>query len=40
MGAIGAILMTQEDKETQKKWIGLSRLNQYLQDHREKQASL
>jgi predicted CoA-substrate-specific enzyme activase len=40
MGAIGAILMVQEDKESKKKWMGLSRLNQYLRDHREEQTSL
>ena len=40
MGAIGAILMAQEDKGSKKEWIGLSRLNQYLRDHREEKASL
>jgi len=40
MGAIGAILMVQEDKGSREQWIGLSRLNQYLRDHREEQASL
>ena len=40
MGAIGAILVAQEDKESKKEWDGLSRFNQYLQDHREEQASL
>ncbi len=40
MGAIGTILVTQEDKDCKKKWIGLSRLNQYLRDHREEQVSL
>jgi predicted CoA-substrate-specific enzyme activase len=40
MGAIGAILVAQEDKESKKQWNGLSRLNQYLQDHREERASL
>ena len=40
MGAIGAILMAQEEREHQRGWIGLSRLNQYLQDHREEQVSL
>ncbi|NWG03358.1 MAG: CoA activase, partial [Syntrophaceae bacterium] len=40
MGAIGAILVSQEGQEPQKGWIGLTQLNQYLQDHREEQASL
>ncbi len=40
MGAIGAILITQEEKKNKGEWIGLSRLNQYLKDHREEQASL
>jgi predicted CoA-substrate-specific enzyme activase len=40
MGAIGAILVAQEDKGSKKEWVGLSRLNQYLKDHREEQASL
>jgi predicted CoA-substrate-specific enzyme activase len=40
MGAIGAILVAQEDKESKKEWSGLSRLHQYLQDHREEQAPL
>ena len=40
MGAIGAILVTQEDKESERDWVGLSRLNQYLKDHREEQAPL
>jgi predicted CoA-substrate-specific enzyme activase len=40
MGAIGAILVTQEEKGSKRKWIGLSRLNQYLRDHREEQVPL
>jgi predicted CoA-substrate-specific enzyme activase len=40
MGAIGAILVAQEEKESQREWIGLDRLNQYLRDHREEQTSL
>jgi len=40
MGAIGAILVAQEDKESKKEWSGLSRFNQYLQDHREERVSL
>jgi predicted CoA-substrate-specific enzyme activase len=40
MGAIGAILVTQEEKGSKRKWIGLSRLNQYLKDHREERVSL
>jgi predicted CoA-substrate-specific enzyme activase len=40
MGAMGAVLVALEDKKSKKEWLGLSRLNQYLQDHREEQASL
>ena len=40
MGAIGAILVTQESSEVKGGWIGLSRLNQYLQDHKEDQTPL
>ena len=40
MGAMGAILLAQEDEESRKEWNGLSRLNQYLKDHREEKASL
>ena len=40
MGAIGAILVAQEDKESKREWIGLGRLNQYIRDHREEKASL
>ena len=40
MGAIGAILVTQEDKGSKREWIGLSRLNQYLKDHRETETPL
>jgi predicted CoA-substrate-specific enzyme activase len=40
MGAIGAILVAQEEKENKGEWIGLSRLHQYLRDHREELASL
>ena len=40
MGAIGAILVAQEDKGSKREWIGLSRLNQYLKDHRETETSL
>ena len=40
MGAIGAILVAQEGKESPREQIGLSRLNQYLRDHREEQTSL
>ncbi|MGZ3524063.1 MAG: acyl-CoA dehydratase activase [Thermodesulfobacteriota bacterium] len=40
MGAIGAILVAQEDKESQRGWAGLSRLAQYLRDHREEKTSL
>ncbi len=40
MGALGAILVTQESSESKKGWTGLDRLNQYLQDHREEKTSL
>jgi predicted CoA-substrate-specific enzyme activase len=40
MGAIGAILVSQQDAGSRREWNGLSRLNQYLKDHREEQASL
>jgi predicted CoA-substrate-specific enzyme activase len=40
MGAIGAVLVALEDKKSKKEWLGLSRLNQYLKDHREEQTSL
>jgi predicted CoA-substrate-specific enzyme activase len=40
MGAIGAILVAQENSEFKEGWIGLSRLNQYLQDHKEDQTPL
>ena len=40
MGAIGAILVAQEDKGSKKEWIGLDRFNQYLGDHKEEQTSL
>ena len=40
MGAIGSILVTQESSEVKEGWIGLSRLNQYLQDHKEDQTPL
>ncbi|HUL20523.1 MAG TPA: acyl-CoA dehydratase activase [Thermodesulfobacteriota bacterium] len=40
MGAIGAVLVALEDKKSKKEWLGLNRLNQYLKDHRDEQASL
>ena len=40
MGAIGAVLVTQESQEIKKGWRGLNRLYQYLQDHQEEQAPL
>ena len=40
MGAIGAVLVALEEKKSKKEWLGLNRLNQYLQDHREEQTSL
>jgi len=40
MGALGAILVTQEGREGKRGWTGLSRLNQYLRNHREEKTSL
>jgi predicted CoA-substrate-specific enzyme activase len=40
MGAVGAVLVAQQDAGGRRGWNGLSRLNQYLKDHREEQASL
>ena len=40
MGAIGAILVAQEDKISKREWMGLSLFNQYLRDHREEKVSL
>jgi predicted CoA-substrate-specific enzyme activase len=40
MGAIGAVLMTQESKGAEKDWPGLSRLHQYLKEHQEEQVPL
>ena len=40
MGAIGSILVAQEDKGSKREWNGLHRLDQYLQDRREEQAPL
>ncbi len=40
MGAIGAVLVALEDGKGRKEWLGLDRLNQYLDDHREEQTSL
>src|SRR4030043_905747 len=40
MGAIGSILVTQESTSIRKGWLGLSRLNQYLQDYQEEQNPL
>ena len=40
MGALGAILVAQGDRGSRRKWTGLSRLNQYLRDHREEKTSL
>jgi len=40
MGAIGAILMTQESTGIKKGWNGLYQLNQYLQNHKEEQTPL
>jgi predicted CoA-substrate-specific enzyme activase len=40
MGAIGAILVTQESTMIGKGWVGLSGLETYLQHHREEQTPL
>jgi predicted CoA-substrate-specific enzyme activase len=40
MGAIGAVLVTQETPEKRKGWIGLSGLEKYLQHHKEEQTPL
>ncbi|HUL30384.1 MAG TPA: acyl-CoA dehydratase activase, partial [Thermodesulfobacteriota bacterium] len=40
MGALGAVLVALEDKSSKREWFGLDRLNRYLRDHREEQASL
>jgi activator of 2-hydroxyglutaryl-CoA dehydratase len=40
MGAIGAVLVTQENKEVRKGWKGLSHLYQYVQEHQEAQTPL
>jgi predicted CoA-substrate-specific enzyme activase len=40
MGAIGAVLVTQESKEVRAVRLDLSRLHQYIQEHREEQTSL
>jgi predicted CoA-substrate-specific enzyme activase len=40
MGAIGAIWVFQEEKDSKGGWIGLKHLDQYLREHREEQASL
>jgi len=40
MGAIGAVLVTQEDAAKKKGWIGLNRLDQYLLEHQEKETPL
>jgi predicted CoA-substrate-specific enzyme activase len=40
MGAIGAVLVTQESKEIRTGWLGLSRLRQYLQEYQEEETSL
>jgi len=40
MGAIGAILVTQESSEVKGGWIGLSRFHQYLKEHQEEQTPL
>ena len=40
MGAIGAVLVTQESKEVREGWKGLSGLYQYVQEHQEAQTPL
>jgi len=40
MGAIGAVLVTQESKETKKGRLDLSRLHAYLREHKEEQTPL
>jgi len=40
MGAIGAILMTMEDEAFDQPFIGLERLEDYINHHREERASL
>jgi predicted CoA-substrate-specific enzyme activase len=40
MGAIGAVLVTQESKEVREGWKGLSGLYRYLQEHQEAQTPL
>jgi len=40
MGAIGAVLVTQESQGIKKGWLGLARLNQYLREHKEEQTPL
>jgi predicted CoA-substrate-specific enzyme activase len=40
MGAIGAVLVTQESQEIRKGWMGLSRLNQYLQEDQGEETPL
>ncbi len=40
MGAIGAVLMTMEDGELDQPFIGLERLEDYLNHHREERATL
>ena len=40
MGAIGAVLVSQEASGSQKEWTGFSRLHHYLSEHQEEQAPL
>ncbi len=40
MGAIGGIMVTQENIGIRKGWIGLHGLEKYLRDHKEEQTSL
>ena len=40
MGAIGAVLVTQDSPEMKKGWVGLAPLNRYLRDHQEESTPL
>ena len=40
MGAIGAVLMTQETPGLEEGWLGPGRLDQYLKDHQEERTTL
>ncbi|NWF94300.1 MAG: CoA activase [Syntrophaceae bacterium] len=40
MGAIGAVLVTQESQGMERGWVGLERLNRYLREHKEEETPL